>query len=280
MLFRLKLLLTIFILLTSFVGCNGGKMPEKTVQFPNIKDVPASKWENLSQKKIYFGHQSVGNNILAGIEDLMKENPKLKLNIVKTSEQANFNVSIFAHSAIGKNEDPQSKINEFVSFMANGIGGKADIASLKFCFVDVYSTTNIQKLFTEYKKNMSQLKEEYPETTLVHFTVPLLRKTKPTLKTWVKNILGKKDAFFDNAHNIARNNFNELLRKEYNGNEPLFDIAQVESTYTDGTRETFSQDGKTYYSMVPEYTDDGGHLNELGRKKVAVQLLIILANLS
>ena len=29
--------------------------------------------------------------------------------------------------------------------------------------------------------------------------------------------------------------------------------------------------------MVPEYTDDSGHLNDKGRKKVAEQLLIILA---
>ena len=38
--------------------------------------------------------------------------------------------------------------------------------------------------------------------------------------------------------------------------------------------------GKTFYAMAPEYTYDGGHLNELGRKKVAEQLLILLANLN
>ena len=44
--------------------------------------------------------------------------------------------------------------------------------------------------------------------------------------------------------------------------------------------ETFTKDGENYYSLVPDYTDDGGHLNEKGRKIVAEQLLILLANLS
>ena len=64
------LLLTTFIAINLISCDSGGEMPEKTVQFPNIKDVPASKWENLSQKKIYFGHQSVGFNIIDGIKDL------------------------------------------------------------------------------------------------------------------------------------------------------------------------------------------------------------------
>ncbi len=71
-----------------------------------------------------------------------------------------------------------------------------------------------------------------------------------------------------------------MLIKQYEGKEPIFDIAKIESTFPDGTRSSFTKDGKTYYSMVPEYTYDGGHLNETGRKKVAEQLLILLAQLN
>ena len=63
------------------------------------------------------------------------------------------------------------------------------------------------------------------------------------------------------------------------GKEPLFDLAMVESTYEDGSRYTFSANGHTYYALVPEYTKDGGHLNELGQKVAAEQLLIFLAGL-
>jgi len=90
------LLLTTFIAI-SLISCdNGGEMPEKTVQFPSIKDVPTSKWENLSQKKIYFGHKSVGFNIIDGIKDVMKENPQIKLNIVETANESDFKVGLVA----------------------------------------------------------------------------------------------------------------------------------------------------------------------------------------
>jgi hypothetical protein len=262
------------------ISCSGGNMPEEKVTFPSIKDVPVEKWEKLSQKKIFFGHQSVGNNIINGIRDLMKEHPEIKVNIVETADESDFKDGIFAHSAIGKNEDPLSKINAFAAFMEKGIGGNADIASFKFCFVDIDSSTDTKALFAAYENKMAFLKLKYPQTILMHFTAPLLRKTNSSFKGWIKKMLGKQDGFFANSHNIARNEFNELLRREYDGKEPLFDLAKVESTHPDGTRETFKEDGKTYFSLVPEYTDDGGHLNEAGRKKVAEQLLIYLANLS
>ena len=88
-------------------------MPEKTTQFPSIKDVPVSKWQKLAQKKIFFGHMSVGYNILDGVRDIMKENPQVKLNIVETTDKADFKIAIFAHSKVGKNYDPQSKIDAF-----------------------------------------------------------------------------------------------------------------------------------------------------------------------
>jgi hypothetical protein len=79
--------------------------------------------------------------------------------------------------------------------------------------------------------------------------------------------------------NILRNEYNQKLRKEYNKSGALFDLAKVESTYPDGRRSTFEKNGKSYYCLVPDYTDDGGHLNEIGRKMVAEQFLILLAEL-
>ena len=103
-------------------------MPEEKVSFPSIKDVPVENWEKLSQKKIYFGHQSVGNNIMDGVKDLMTEYPQINLKIVETSDQADFKLGIFAHSKVGKNMDPISKISGFESYMKNGLGGRADKA--------------------------------------------------------------------------------------------------------------------------------------------------------
>jgi hypothetical protein len=273
----LVLLFTTFITI-SLISCDsGGKMPEKTTHSPSIKDIPGSAWKELSEKKVYFGHQSVGFNIIDGIKDVMRENPKIKLNIVETSDSSEFNTPLFAHSRVGKNTDPKSKIDAFASFVEKGIGGKADIAFFKFCYVDVTARTDIDKVFDDYKTIMSRLKESYPRTKFIHMAVPLT-VTKTSFKTWIKVTIKKKD-IWEYDDNIKRNRFNELLRKEYNGKEPVFDLAKVESTHPDGRMETFTKDGANYYSLVPNYTDDGGHLNEKGREIVAEQLLILLAGL-
>jgi hypothetical protein len=283
---KINIMKTLFLLFTTFIAINmiscdsGGKMPEKTTHSHSIKDISGSAWKKLAQKKIYFGHQSVGNNIIDGIKDLMKENSQINLNIVETSNPDDLKIGIFAHSSVGRNENPQSKIDAFAAFMEKGIGDTANIAFFKFCFVDVDAGTDIQKLFNEYKSKMLLLKKQYPKTTFIHFTVPLLKKSKGSFKSLIKKILGKSGGFFDNQHNIKRNEFNDLLRNEFKGKEPVFDLAKIESTFPDGTRSSFSKDGRTYYSLVPDYTHDGGHLNEVGRKIVAEQLLILLANVS
>ncbi len=61
------------------------------------------------------------------------------------------------------------------------------------------------------------------------------------------------------------------------GNEPVFDIARIESTRPDGSRESFSDGGKEYFGLTPAYTNDGGHLNATGQKKVASHLATFLA---
>jgi len=272
-----KSIIILAFFLTFLISCNGGEMPKETIKFPSIKDVPASKWENLSQKKIYFGHQSVGFNIIDGIKDLMKENPNIKLNIVETADQSDFKVGLFAHSRVGKNVDPKSKIDEFVTFINDGIGEKADAAALKFCYVDIRADTDTKNVFTDYSNSISLIRNKYPNLTIIHFTTPLTQR-QTGIKAVIKKLIGRPIGGVDD--NVKRNEYNEMLRKEYEGKEPILDIAKIESTFPDGTRCSFAKDGKTYYSMVPEYTYDGGHLNELGRKKVAEQLLILLANLN
>jgi len=253
-------------------------MPEEKITFPSIKDVPASAWQKLSQKKIYFGHQSVGNNIIAGFKDLMQKHPELKLNIVETADDSDFKAGLFAHSRVGENLDTKIKITDFVNFIDSGIGKKADAAALKFCYLDMVVDTDVGEVFSNYDRSMERLKKKYPDMTVVHFTEPLT-VSKTSWKTWIKKLIGKTD-LWEYADNIKRNEYNNLLIEKYGGKEPILDIAKIESTRPDGTRQAFSLNGKTYYSMVPEYTTDGGHLNETGRQKVAEQFLILLANLN
>jgi hypothetical protein len=74
---------------------------------------------------------------------------------------------------------------------------------------------------------------------------------------------------------VRREQFNELMRAEY-GPKELFDLAKFESTYPDGTRE---RGDKSHFALVPDYTDDGGHLNARGREVICVQWLDFLSSL-
>lgn len=278
MLYNYRTLLVTFFISILITSCNGGEMAEKTTEFPSIKDIPTSSWEKLAQKKIYFGHQSVGNNIIEGIKELMNKYPEIKLNIVRTTDPVDFKGGIFTHSSIGKNDAPKSKIDSFEDLMKKKIDGKVDIVFFKFCFADIIGTTDVNDVFKSYRNTLSELKKLYPKTTFLHVTVPLVTTNK-SIKARFKRMLGKKDIWFYDG-NIKRNELNRLILDEYSGREPVFDLAEVESTYPNGRREIFKEGSNIYYAMVPEFTEDAGHLNEEGRKRAAEQLLILLANLS
>ena len=262
----------------AITNCSGGKMDTTNkVSFPSIKDVPSEAWQKLAQKKIYFGHQSVGQNILDGINDIMKQNQQIKLNIIELAKITDFDKPFFSHSGVGKNEDPRSKCEDFNEVIDKKIAGKVDVALFKFCFVDIVPNTDVNKLFSAYKETLVSLKEKYSKVMFVHMTVPLTA-AQTGLKVWIKKIIGRPIGGYED--NIKREQFNAMLLKEYEGKESIFDLAKIESTTPDGSRAVFEKDGKTYPRMVPEYTNDGGHLNELGKKRVAEQLIILLANLA
>jgi hypothetical protein len=257
-------------------GCGDGKMDPKEI-FTPIQEVPGSAWEKFAEKRIYFGHQSVGYNIIDGIQDLVTENHQIKLKIVEGADPKDLIFPALAHSKVGKNSDPNSKVTEFTRLMDAGLGEKMDIAFLKLCYLDVTAPTDVAAVFAGYKENFSNLKKKYPRTTFIHMTVPLTT-LQMGIKAWVKQMIGRSiDGYDDNK---KREQFNEKIRKEYAGKEPVFDLAMIESTKPGGSRSSFKHGDQIYYSLVPEYTYDGGHLNEMGRKIVAGNLLVMLANLS
>lgn len=268
----------LFISLIFFASCEGGNM--STNEVFSVNKIPESKLKYLQGKKIYFAHQSVGYNIVDGLNDIMKENPMIKLNIVHSTDPEVFKQPVFAHSSVGQNTQPDSKVDDFAKILERGIGNKADIAFMKFCYVDIDDKTDIQKTFNYYKKKLAQLKRNYPDTTFIHITMPLVSK-QAGIKIWLKNIIKKMlgKPVRNYSINIKRNQFNDMLINEYEGKEPVFDLARIESTLSDGTRLSLTKDSVSFYSMLPEYTYDGGHLNEKGRKIVAKELLFFLANM-
>jgi len=276
---RVKMIQILFTagLLVIWAGCTGEKIEEKNATLPSIKDVSEIAWEKLSKKRIFFGHQSIGNNVIDGMRDVMKENPAIKLDIVETRDMEGLRRPVFAHTHVGKNEDPNSKCEDFTNLIKKGSGDVLDFAALKFCYIDITSATDVGSVFKSYSNTVSSLKEMKSGMKIIHVTVPL-KVVQGGFRAWMKRTLRRPIGGY--SDNIKRAEYNEKVRIEYTGKDPIFDLARVESTFADGRRCTFLMDGKAYESLVPEYTDDGRHLNQKGRRWVAEQFLIFLANLS
>lgn len=245
----------------------------ETIRLPSFNDVSREDWANLERKRIFFGHQSVGYNLIDGIRELPGGSGPVVLKILETTKPDDFSTPLFAHAAIGKNGDPLSKSVAFSDLLLGRLAGRVDIALVKFCYVDITGTSDLKKVMAGYESSVERLNRELPNTVLIHVTVPLNARSMG-MRSRIKRLFGYRV----DESNIKRNEFNRILRDRYEGKEPVFDLAAAESSYPDGRRSSFSRNGQTYYSLAPEYTDDGGHLNALGRKRMAEQFLITLAN--
>ncbi len=229
--------------------------------------------EKVAKQNIYFGHQSVGWNILSGIEK-WEEKYGVKLSMIESRDFSNAKEATFYHFAVGKNSNPKSKIDDFISLVETIPDTSEAVVFFKLCYVDIVATSDVKKLFEYYKHKMHNLNQEHPENKLVLMTVPLTGIQKGW-KSMVKKILGKVP--YGYLENIKRNEFNSLLKEEFSGVLPIFDLAGIESTLPDGSIETFSYE-RTAYPCVPDfYTSDMGHLNEYGAKVVSYNLLAFLA---
>jgi len=249
------------------------------IDLPKIEDFPESYWTALADKKIFFGHKSVGNNIIDGIKDITSKYNYIRLNIVDTIDPTAFDQPVFAHAGVGKNRNPSSKINDFQSIMDSGIGSKVDIAFFKFCYVDIGRDSKPESIFEEYNGMMNELAEQYPATAFLHVTVPISSVSnnfKRIVKFFIKQLIGKTGMLEDN---IKREQYNTLLKNTC-AKQNIFDLALVETVNSDNLKCFVSKGGRKVYVMASEYTNDGGHLNKQGRKRVAEQFLITLASIA
>lgn len=260
-------LLVLIWMLTSCNKPNNMESVQSHSERMKLNELSESVWDSLSNTTIYFGHQSVGSNIIAGIEDVLKDNPEIKLNIKSYDADLKQFQSGLYHERVGLNTKPSTKIEGFCNSLDSGVGEKMDMAFFKFCYVDFNSSTNVSEVFNEYKQAIEKYTAKFPELKILHITAPLRVKPKG-LKGMINKLRGKDQ-------NKKRCKYNELLLQEY-GTENVFNLAYFESAYEDGTRE---RDGNVY-ALIPEYTDDGGHLNMKGRRVIAGQLLIFLATVN
>jgi len=276
--YLLRMCIALFISLTQILifGCEK-KMEAKNVEI-NVGDIRDEAVEALANKRIVFGHASVGNNIIDGIRDIMSTDDRFKkIHIRELKPREKLDEPGLYHFGLRENSFPKKKCDHFKQileiFRERGLDGKIDIAFLKLCYVDIEEDSNVQDIFNYYVDTTDYLGKEFPSIKILHVTVPLYAH-RWGLKGFIKRLI-KSD-----AHNIKRNAFNIKLLEKYKHVDVIFDLARVESTYPDGRRSSFKLDGKVYYALVNEYTYDGGHLNELGRYYTAKELLKVLSGMA
>jgi hypothetical protein len=144
---------------------------------------------------------------------------------------------------------------------------------MKLCFVDFDPRTNVDDLFGHYQRTVEDLKREHPEIRFAHVTAPLFRR--PTdLKSSARRLLGRE--VWEDAANVKRAEYNRRLKETF-ASDPVFDLARVEATGPDGSVSSFEQGGRTYLTLHPSFTDDGGHLNASGQRTAGAAAIRFLA---
>jgi hypothetical protein len=215
-----------------------------------VDDTLKADLETLRGAKVFFGHQSVGVNILDGLATLSRE--------------AGIPVQI-GEAGVGANQHPLSKFDDFARHAESVPPGSLQLMLVKLCFADFEPNTDVAPMIEAYRSAVERVRKAQPGVRIVHITPPLFA-TPSGLKTRIKRMLGK--ALWEEQANAKSAAFREQLLAAFPG-EPTFDLAALESLRPDGTREQCEVDGKKVAMLWPGFASDSGHLNEIGKRVVA-----------
>lgn len=227
----------------------------------------------VAARQVFFGHQSVGNNLLEGIGDLASK-LGVPLRIVRVEGESTIASATLNHAGVAENGHPEMKLANFVRALDAGPASGPEVAFLKLCYDDISERTDVTQLFAEYRRTFSALAAKYSATAFVHVTVPLTT-IQGGLKAAVKRLLGRAPYGF--LQNARREEFNRLMRSTFQGREPLYNLAALESMGPNGSRATYTWQGREVPVLVAGYAADNGHLNETGRIRAARELIRVLA---
>lgn len=235
-------------------------------EFAELRD----QLTRIARRKIFFGHQSVGADVVRGLAALADE-LRVSINIAETSRIEGGAEPCFAHARVGQNEDPASKLDEFSALLNGGLGDVIDLAMVKLCYVDVTRDTDTVELARHHDDTFDALARRHRGLRLLPVTVPLTTGFFG-LRGAAAKLLGHNDPA--NPDNRARARYNDHLRRLYADRRELFDLAAVESGVP-----APPPGGRPVPALSSRLTCDGGHLNRRGRKLAAVALVRTLGQL-
>ncbi len=230
-------------------------------------------FERVARIRVFFGHQSVGMNLLDGVRRLA-EDERADFRVIETTDPSALLPATIAHSFVAENGDPERKIASFERALDSGIGAVADVALLKFCYVDFGPSTDAASLFAKYQAMLERQRARHPRLAFVHVTVPLTT-VQGGWRAFAKRALGRVPTGL--AENAKREEYSDLVRRAYAGKEPVFDLARLESTAPDGSVATVSFGAREVPSLEAVYTEDGGHLDRTAQLRLARELISVVA---
>lgn len=234
-------------------GCDDEPLPEVTVV---VDDALRRDLETIKGARVFFGHQSVGHDVLEGVAALARE--------------AGVEVAI-GEGKIGANGKPEAKFDDFAKRAETG--AELDLIAMKLCFVDLYRGADPDQLLSQYKAAVARVRKAQPNAKILHVTTPLtIRAT--TVKASIKRLIGGNSHSDDS--NLLRLTYNRGLREAFPG-EPVFDLATVEATRPDGSKEEFAVGGRPVPNLWRGYAADEGHLNEQGKRVAGRAFVAALA---
>lgn len=186
--------------------------------------------------------------------------------IVSVAEMSAVDGPVLAATRVGQNGDARSKWSDFLAAVDRVDVTRIDLVLCKLCYVDVLDVRVVDALFADYLKAVTELQNKYPGVLVGHITVPLRvlpLGIKATVYGWLRGPSPEV------ARNGARHRFNQRLRQHYGPSGLLFDLANIEAHGANGELVAVRSDNERVPSLAPEWSRDGGHLNDKGCRYVA-----------
>jgi len=230
-----------------------------------VDSISQADLDRVRKLDIFFCHASVGMGMVSGLRALARSVPaRYSLNVPGPGTAATWfdsNDGLVDNqdwAGKGGNGNPLGKIQGFVEFLDNrGFGTRADVALMKFCYLDIGASTDVAKVWAAYRDAMLGLERRHSGVTFVWTTAAL-------------NSLGTAGA--------KRAEFNKSVRDYCRANaKPLFDLAALESHDPDGNLALDDYGQETIYAG---YTDDNAHLASIGRERVARAMWWLFARIA
>ncbi|MBC8218884.1 MAG: hypothetical protein H8E73_10500 [Planctomycetes bacterium] len=230
-----------------------------------VEIIPQAYLDQARQLKVLFCHASVGGTIMNGMvgrNGLANENPERyqigrQQNADATWFDANTGIIDISHTGWPLNGSKILGFDNHIRNLGYGAPLRANVAFMKYCYIDWQPGTNVEQKWNEYRITMEALEADFSDITFVWWTIA------------VNTAGGAGD---------VREAFDNMLR-EYciNNGKVLFDLADIESHDLQGNP---CYDDIGAEGLYAGYAVDGAHPRGIGQLRLASAMWWLLARIA